>query len=318
MKIITIILTSLLMAISFAEYSVQFPLQSEKGGSLPDGSINIKRTTQNENWISISPTYTSWTNYEEIYDCNNWTPNPNTVIIGQPFIQTSNDCKQKQNRLRQDREQESSTSMIRDIGDPVTENQIIIVSNTRNSIGALENWILTNPIYTEWVVDGEPFNCTNWSPDKNTVAIGQSFTQTATDCEQKQIRTRQNIEQETTTLAYRNSGEPIIETQNLTGITHNRNETGTKEEIVGCYTTDGSNVSYWSEYSSFTTAQYIFFMNEKIWPEGDSSVELLPIFTSYTSNGYRYTRGDLVKTTVTTNYGVTSTIKDYKVCRVKI
>lgn len=317
-KITIIVFTTLVMATSYAEYTVKFHLQSSDGGALPNGSININPIDKSEEWGLISPTYTLWENSGDIYDCDNWLPDQNTVTIGQPFIQSTDDCKQNQIRLRQNREQESSTLIIRDIGSPITESQVISSSNTRESIGSLENWILANPTYTEWTIDGEPFNCTNWTPSKETVAVAQTFTQTATNCEQNQIRTRQNIEQETTTLVYRNAGSPIIENQKLTGISNTRQEIGTKEDIVGCYTSDGSNFSYWNELSSFLTSQNIAFMNEKIWPEGDSYVEFAPIFTSYMANGYRYTRGDLVKTTVTTDYGVTVTTKEYKVCRVKI
>ena len=79
----------------------------------------------------------------------------------------------------------------------------------------VENWQPTEPLYGEWIIVGEPLNCTNWSPEPSTVALGETFTQTATDCEQQQTRTRQDREQEMTTLAARSVGDPSTENQTI-------------------------------------------------------------------------------------------------------
>lgn len=75
----------------------------------------------------------------------------------------------------------------------------------------IENWMPTTPFYTEWVNDGEPFDCTNWSPDPITVALGETFTQTATNCSQRQTRNGQDKELDTATGNLRDKGNPYLE-----------------------------------------------------------------------------------------------------------
>lgn len=218
--------------IAIAEYTVNVPLESEQGGTLPQGSIIISPMNQTENWIIISPTYTNWVNDGDPFNCTNWSPEQNTVATGQNFTQTATDCEQNQTRTRQDREQETTTLEIRNVGTPVTENQTLInQSNTRSNIGTQEIWFAITPIYTSWINSGSIYGCTNWSPETNTVTIGQSFTQTANDCKQDQIRTRQDREQETTTLAIRDAGSLVTENQTIT-VTDSRNSVGTMENWI--------------------------------------------------------------------------------------
>lgn len=54
------------------------------------------------------------------------------------------------------------------------------------------NWLETAPIISEWINNSGIYDCSNWSPETSTINIGQSFTQTATDCNQDQIRTVQD------------------------------------------------------------------------------------------------------------------------------
>ncbi|NHC12162.1 hypothetical protein G6551_18100, partial [Pseudomonas stutzeri] len=135
-------------------------------------------------WVATTPTYTAWTNSGAVYGCTNWSPATSTVTIGQSFTQTATDCEQDQTRSRQDREKETTTGEIRNTGTPVTETQTITVSSTRIATGTKETWVATTPTYTTWANVGGVYGCTNWSPATSTVTIGQSFTQTATDCEQ--------------------------------------------------------------------------------------------------------------------------------------
>ena len=189
-----------------------------------------------ENWIAASPTYTAWENSEDIYNCSNWSPAVNTVKIGTTFTQTATDCKQSQTRNRQDREQETTTLAFRNVGSPVIENQTITVNDTRSATGSMEAWVSTTPSYTAWVNTGSITACSNWSPATSTVTINTSFTQTATDCQQVQTRNKQNREQETTTLAYRNVGSPVVENQSIT-ISNTRSAIGTKETWVATTST---------------------------------------------------------------------------------
>lgn len=189
-----------------------------------------------ESWKTTTPLYTTWINSGTISSCTNWSPSVNTVKTGSTFTQTATDCKQTQTRNRQDREQETTTLAFRNVGSPVIENQIITVNDTRSATGTMEAWVSTTPVYTAWVNTGSVTSCSNWSPATNTVTVNTSFTQTATDCQQAQTRNKQNREQETTTLAYRNVGSPIVENQSIT-VTNTRTATGIKETWVAATST---------------------------------------------------------------------------------
>lgn len=172
-----------------------------------------------------------WVNIGNIYDCSNWSPSSSTITTGQSFLQTATDCKQAQTRSRQDREVETTTGSIRNVGSTVTENQSVTISSTRAAVGTKETWAATTPTYTTWVNNGAVTSCSNWSPSPTTVTIGQSFTQTATDCKQSQTRNKQDREQESTTLEIRNKGIAITENQ-IVSATSTRASTGTKETWV--------------------------------------------------------------------------------------
>jgi hypothetical protein len=188
-------------------------------------------TGTKETWATTTSTYTNWVNNGSITACSNWTPSPTTVTVGQSFTQTATDCQQAQTRSRQDREIEGTTGAIRNIGSLVTENQSITVSSTRASVGTKETWASTTPTYTSWANNGAVTSCSNWSPSPTTVTIGQSFTQTATDCQQAQTRSRQDREKESTTGAFRNVGSAVTESQSITA-SSTRTSTGTKETWV--------------------------------------------------------------------------------------
>jgi hypothetical protein len=227
-KVILLILV--FFNISYAEYSIVVPLEKSNGGNIENGTINFKAS---ENWISADPLYTNWVNNGNLYDCTNWSPLENQINIGISFEQTATDCKQDQTRTRQDREQETTTLDYRNVGSPIEENQTLTnQTNTRNAIGTMESWVSADPVYTVWVNNGNLYDCTNWSPLENTVGLGTNFEQTATDCKQDQTRTRQDREQETTTLAYRNVGNIVTENQTLTNQINTRNAVGTMETWV--------------------------------------------------------------------------------------
>lgn len=88
-----------------------------------------------ETWVAITPTYTEWVDSGSVYGCSNWSPDPSTVNSGVSFTQTATDCSQDQTRLRQEREQETTTNEIRNNGPQVTENTTIAASSTRTATG---------------------------------------------------------------------------------------------------------------------------------------------------------------------------------------
>lgn len=215
-KIAFVAIATLALSSVHADYTVTIPLNSK---------INFY------SWSPISPLFGDWVNIGNIYDCSNWSPSSSTITTGQSFLQTATDCKQAQTRSRQDREVETTTGSIRNVGSTVTENQSVTISSTRAAVGTKETWAATTPTYTTWVNNGAVTSCSNWSPSPTTVTIGQSFTQTATDCQQAQTRSRQDREKESTTGAFRNVGSAVTESQSITA-SSTRTSTGTKETWV--------------------------------------------------------------------------------------
>lgn len=222
-------------------------------------------TGTKETWAATTPTYTAWANSGAATSCSNWSPDPSTVAVGQSFTQTASDCDQVQARSRQDREQETTTKAIRNKGAAVAETQTIKASSTRISTGSKETWAATTSTYTSWTNIGSVSSCSNWSPATSTVTVGSAFTQTATDCDQLQTRTRQDREKETTTGAIRNKGSVVTETQTVKAST-TRSATGTKETWVATTSTytawansgTVSSCSNWSPATSTVTVGQAF------------------------------------------------------------
>jgi hypothetical protein len=89
-----------------------------------------------EYWVMISPTYTEWENSGELYGCSSWAPSVYEYDQGVAFTQTANDCKQDQQRQRQDRSQETTTQEIRNEGVAVTEQRTLNdQTSSREAVG---------------------------------------------------------------------------------------------------------------------------------------------------------------------------------------
>jgi len=84
------------------------------------------------------------------------------------------------------------------------------------SIEQADSWLPWTDEISDWAAVGTPTLCSNWAPLANTVAVGASFTQTATDCQQLQQRTIQPTERNDKTLVVRNAGTPTVETKTVT------------------------------------------------------------------------------------------------------
>ncbi|EPQ3699277.1 hypothetical protein MWT55_005211 [Pseudomonas aeruginosa] len=112
-------------------------------------------------------------------------------------------------------------------------------------------WSGTEPVLSEWINDGDIYDCSNWSPPPTSITIGELFIQTATDCKQDQTRSRQDREEETTTKAVRNKGTAVTETQTIT-VSSTRTATGTRENWVAATPT----YSAWQNQGSEALCNY--------------------------------------------------------------
>lgn len=152
------------------------------------------------------------------------------------------------------------------------------------------NWVAADPVYTEWVNEGDLYDC-NWTPATSTVLEGSSFTQTANSCKQDSTRTKQNREQESNTLEYRNIGEPTIEREtSTTSQSVSRQEKGTGKKVTNCsysFNVSGVPDNYWFTGTS-TNNVYIVKAN---------GIQLKNEYgytkTSIKINGVDYSRGNI-------------------------
>lgn len=123
--------------ISYADYLIKTPLEANNGGSLPSNSIVFKNLAK---WNPHEQIVSEWVDVNGIYDCLNWVPNENTVYVGEALEQTTDDCKQLQERTVQNQEI-SSTGEVRALGSSFTETQNYVVSGIRDTIGTSIGWV---------------------------------------------------------------------------------------------------------------------------------------------------------------------------------
>ncbi len=169
-----------------------------------DGSETKKRTDEDEQTITVTQSqtvtgtkdyivstrtgsYDAWGNLGDPYECNAWSPAPNTVNLNKSYTQ-SRDCKQNQDRERtiynvwkSGKETELRSE---------TDAKTIIVTQNKQATGS-KDFIKTTEIrsWSAWSNNGTPFNCSAWSPTVDTVNLGTKFNQSR-DCSQKQDRSR--------------------------------------------------------------------------------------------------------------------------------
>ena len=90
-----------------------------------------------ETWVATTPTYTTWVNNGAI-SCSSWTPDPSTIASGTSFEQ-SQTCNQAQTRNRQERQIETTTGAIRNVGSAIVESQTITTIPKRTATGTKVN-----------------------------------------------------------------------------------------------------------------------------------------------------------------------------------
>lgn len=306
--LLTLVILSYI-GIAQAEYIMQIPLEQTKGGGLPNGTINIVTkpiVIPTENWQPFTASFSEWVNKGSAYDCMTWTPAKNTQNIGVEFQQTSNDCKQEQTRIKQEREKDSVSSAVRDVGEPIIETQSVTGQLTRQETGTKENWVAATATDSGWVNKGEIYGCTNWTPSTSIYFKDSSFTQNATDCKQDQMSTKQNREQETTTLAYRNVGDPINVTNTLM-VKSSRTTIGTADCLYRLNSGGLPNI-YWQSGKDSSANTYVIYVNGS-----QLKADVGYSINTVTVNGVTYTRGTTVRYTGTATNGAIYLF--YDVCK---
>lgn len=187
------------------------------------------------NWQKSTTEYGPWDDASAPYACSNWSPSTSTIGKGISFVQTATDCKQNQERWAQDYEKNNIDEKTRPLGDRYTVKQTITVSQNRDAVGILENWMAFDPTYTSWIDTNALYGCTSWTPSPAIYTSTTNFTQTANNCRTDQERLRQDREQERFTEELRDVGEPIVESQTLSGQSASR----PYAVVLGAWTTSG-------------------------------------------------------------------------------
>ena len=125
-------------------------------------------TGTKENWVATTPTYTAWVNSSGLYSCGAYSPSPGAYTSAAQFTQTAY-CYVNQSRTRQDRQVETYTGAVRDVGSPVAEGQ------TLGSQPTTRTYLMDFSAWT-W---GAYYSCGGWAPATSAYKKGVVFTQTA-------------------------------------------------------------------------------------------------------------------------------------------
>lgn len=103
-------------------------------------------------------------------------------------------------------------------------------------------WKTIEPLYTDWNITNNLYNCQNWLPLPTDFTESNTFTQNGL-CSTGENRTRQEREQEENTNKIRNVGEPIVETRILSSQTATREYTIKIDDWIGQAKTNCTNWS---------------------------------------------------------------------------
>jgi hypothetical protein len=192
-------------------------------------------------WQRISDAESAWQDIGAVYACANWSPAVSSIAVGQSFQQIATDCLQAHEKTVQGREQNVKTQEVRNIGAVRRISETYTTQSSRDAVGTnAGSWSSIASVVSGWTNVGGPTNCTNWSPSTDTINVGTSFNQTATDCQQDQQQTVQAREQNNVTNEIRDVGAPQVNHKTLT--------------VSSTRTAMGTFAGTWSAISSVTSA----------------------------------------------------------------
>ena len=170
-------------------------------------------------------------------------------------------------------------------------------------------WEKTDSVYSSWSNSGSPYNCSNWTPNASTIQMGQSFEQTATDCNQKQTRTVQEREINKKTQEVRNVGATYNEEKIVLNAKSTQTSVGTNNNECDYVYGSSNTMSSWIRNSADTQVE--------IWWKGTKLTTIKPPSeaTSYPVSGFMYSRSTQIQLSLRTN---DSYYYYHRICRVKL
>ena len=134
-------------------------------------------------WQVMAPEYGNWEATSDQYDCSTWTPDSFEFMVGESFEQ-SQSCSQDMERSVTHKEYDNFSGEERVISESV-ESDTHNVTNERQATGTRS---LLAPEVSEWEGVAEPYDCSEWTPEAETVPENEEFVQSRT-CMQEQEQT---------------------------------------------------------------------------------------------------------------------------------
>lgn len=191
---------------------------SEQDSQQAVGSNNIIVSTRNGDW-------SNWSDSGSRFNCLGWNPDVSTKPYGEIFTQTR-DCLQDQTKTRttfnvwaDGTETELSTE---------TSSQTISVEDTQQATGTV-NFIASEreADWSLWRNLGSAYDCTDWSPNIDSIPTGQEVVQTR-DCSQNQEKERivYNVWADTTETVNR-----VEQEKKTVSVTENKKINGSQPQI---------------------------------------------------------------------------------------
>jgi len=185
--------------------------------AIASGSFIIRAPIEADlsQWQIMPPDFSDWESISEPYNCSAWSPDTFTVHVGESFTQEQS-CSQDFERTVTVNEYDNFTGEVRVVSEE-TETDTQSIENSRDASGTRE---ILEPEESGWINDGEAYDCTEWTPNVDTVAAGTQFDQ-ARSCSQDQSNTTTIWAEDIST------GEREIEDQFITEQTITTSETQT-------------------------------------------------------------------------------------------
>ncbi|MBM26504.1 MAG: hypothetical protein CL760_12665 [Chloroflexi bacterium] len=202
-------------------------LNTTETGSQTITIEDTQQATGTDNFIASIRTeeWSFWFNNGSVHTCDTWSPDVSTKPYGEIFTQTR-DCLQDQTRTRttfnvwaDGTETELSTE---------TSSQTISVEDTQQATGTV-NFIASEreADWSLWRNIGSAYDCTDWSPNIDSIPTGQEVVQTR-DCSQNQEKERivYNVWADTTETVNR-----VEQEKKTVSVTENKKINGSQPQI---------------------------------------------------------------------------------------
>lgn len=156
-------------------------------------------------------------------------------------------------------------------------------------------WVQSEPLYSNWINIGNPYDCTSANPLEDTQSLGLTYSKTFYGCKQSQERTLTTSEQHTVSGEVRNSFVSK-ENQILNNITYTKDSVGTKI-VKDCQFSHGGPTGSNRWYDIATTDGYTKTYGIGIDWNGVKKIDTAnkkttyPKVSNFIADGYVYTRG---------------------------